>query len=225
MLNFGELWLKQGSPFSDSPICRILLILLDILGYCCFPAWNERSWDNMGIKMMLVKPLHFFGLRFESILPFHVAMAHQKQTSTIFREMNIHIPILWCIMNIFLDSHFEDHTRWTSTNPCYLDLQPWTSWVLTHPHGNLRSPHRSAVFCCGGVSRPQHGRLRGLVFSEARSAAYGAKVPAGGLRWWEKPRSCVLRDWKISNMASNLFIGIGAMYWSGSLRITSNISK
>jgi hypothetical protein len=39
----------------------------------------------MGIKMMLVKPLHFLGLRFESILPFHVAMAHQKQTSTIFQ--------------------------------------------------------------------------------------------------------------------------------------------
>lgn len=35
--------------------------------------------------MMLVKPLHFLGLRFESILPFHVAMAHQKQTSTIFQ--------------------------------------------------------------------------------------------------------------------------------------------
>ena len=99
VVDYAEFWstmVKAGKSIFRFTYLSIFLILLDILGYCCFPAWNERSWDNMGIKMMLVKPLHFFGLRFESILPFHVAMAHQKQTSTIFRvlrEMNIHIPI------------------------------------------------------------------------------------------------------------------------------------
>ena len=52
MLNFGELWLKQGIPFSDSTICRILLISLSLNRVFVF--WG------MGIDLALCrKPIGF----------------------------------------------------------------------------------------------------------------------------------------------------------------------